>query len=273
MYVNLNKRLPKSFKVPTDQDVENAVQEVLKEIMFQFPVVISAPVTITKTGKIRKPRQPKVTPNTLKVTFRQIHEYSNMLSEVEDVFMGAIRQTTTNSQHNKYVVFNLLKHLDVISTESVYMMVNSHRQSAEYISTQYAKELAAICRNVINAFDHHAEVKNISRYIVESAIDTIFDQESDQIGYENYQQPVQTSEQKRQRLQEAGLTKWQVDQYMSGQKVQHGISLNIGSGASVGLSSFHGDPITYPDNVHSLNWLPDLCCYVDDLTGEMFSWD
>ncbi|EQC4538717.1 hypothetical protein ACY5GP_001436 [Cronobacter sakazakii] len=273
MYVNLNKRLPKSFKVPTDQDVKHAVDEVLKEIMFQSPVATSAPVTITKTGKVRKPRQPKVTPNTLKATFRQIHEYSNMLSEVEDVFMGAIRQTTTNSQHNRYIVFNLLKHLDVISTVKVYMMVNSHRQPTEYISIQYAKELAAICRNVINAFDHHAEVKNISRYIRESAIDTAFDQESDEFGYTVYQQPVQTSEQKRQRLQETGLTEWQVDQYMSGHKVQHGVSLNIGSGASVGLISFHGDPITYPDDVDSLKWLPDLYCYVDELTGEMFSWD
>lgn len=180
MYVNFNKRLPKGFKVPTEQDVQNAVEEVLRELQGEAPVVSQKPVTITKTGKARKPRQPKETTNTFRSDFNHIYQYSNMLSHVEDIFMGAIRQTTSaNTSHNKYVVFNLLKSLDVISTEKVFMMVNSNRPRSEHISERYAQELAQTCRNVISAFEHHLEVENITRYIVEDAIDDDFDIEAD----------------------------------------------------------------------------------------------
>ncbi|MEC3939732.1 hypothetical protein VOF76_26915, partial [Leclercia adecarboxylata] len=129
--MNFNKRLPKGFKVPTEQDVQNAVEEVLREIQGEAPVVSQKPVTITKTGKARKPRQPKETTNTFRPDFNHIYQYSNMLPHVEDIFMGAIRQNTTNSNYNKYMVFNLLKSLDVISTENVFMMVNSNRPKSE----------------------------------------------------------------------------------------------------------------------------------------------
>ncbi|GEM_PF-3456439 len=273
MYVNLKKRLPKGFQVPTEQDVQNAVEEVLREIQGEAPVAVTKPVTITKTGKPRKPRQPKETPNTFRSDFNHIHQYSNMLSHVEDIFMGAIRQNTSGSDHNKYVVFNLLKSLDVISTENVFMMVNSNRPKSEHISDKYAQQLASACRNVISAFEHHLEVKNISKYVVEDAIDDgSFDIVEDAESYRTHQQPVQISEQKRELLVQAGLTQSQVEACMSGDKVQWGVDIRLRGGGSISDQTQYVRVDVYPDNYENLKWLPDLCCYVDVTTGEMFTY-
>ena len=276
MYVNFNKRLPKGFKVPTEQDVRNAVEEVLREIRGEAPVVSQKPATITKTGKARKPRQPKETTNTFRPDFNHIYQYSNMLPHVEDIFMGAIRQNTTNSNYNKYMVFNLLKSLDVISTENVFMMVNSNRPKSEHISERYAQQLSSACRNVISAFEHHLEVKNITKYVVEDAIDDDFDIEADADGYRNHVQTrslsLQTSEQKRALLVQAGLTPSQVDAHMNGDKVMWGVDIRCKSGSSVGVQSAYVHVDIYPESYENMKWLPSLCCYVDVTTGEMYSY-
>lgn len=272
MYVNLNKRLPKGFKVPTEQDVQNAVEEVLREIRGEAPVVHHKPVTITKTGKARKPRQPKASSNTFRSDFNHIYQYSNMLSHVEDIFMGAIRQNTTGNILNKYMVFNLLKSLDVISTENVFMMVNSNRPKPEHISERYAQQLASACRNVISAFEHHLDVENITNYVVEDAIDDDFDIETDAEGYRNHVQPLQTSEQKRALLVEAGLTPSQVEAHMNGDKVMWGVDIRCKSGSSVGVQSAYVHVDIYPESYENMKWLPALCCYVDVTTGEMYTY-
>ncbi|WP_333501548.1 hypothetical protein [Kluyvera genomosp. 2] len=263
-----------NLRVPTEQDVQNAVEEVLKEILPSAPAQLPAKsvVTITKTGKPRKPRQGKSTPNLFQSEFRRIHNYHNMPSQVEDIFMGAVRQTTTGSNLNSYVVFNLLKSLNTISTESVYMAVNSRRPKAEHIDVRYAQLLASACRNVISAFEHHSEVKNITSYYRDSSLYDDFDIESDAEGYRNHVQPVQTTEQKRQLLVQAGLTPEQVESHMNGEKVQWGASIRCGSGSSSGVQSSYVHVDIYPENIDNLLWLPDLCCYVDVTTGEMFDW-
>lgn len=264
-----------NLRVPTEQDVQNAVEEVLKEILPSAPALLptKSVVTVTKTGKPRKPRQGKSTPNLFLSEFRRIHNYHNMPSQVEDIFMGAVRQTTSaNSLHNPYVVFNLLKTLNTISTESVYFAVNSRRPKAEHISTRYAQELAAVCRNVISAFEHHSEVKNITRHIRDESLYDDFDIESDAEGYRNHVQTVQTTEQKRQLLAQAGLTPEQVESHVNGEKVQWGASIRCGSGSSSGVQSSYVHADIYPESIDNLLWLPDLCCYVDVTTGEMFDW-
>ena len=272
--INRQYGLPDSFRVPTEQDIEKAVQEVLEEILPSAPAPLPNPaVTITKTGKQRKPRQGKETPNLFHAEFRKIHSYDNMPSTVEDIFMGAVRQTSSaNSFHNPYVVFNLLKSLNTISTEDVYMAVNSRRPKAEHISIRYSQELAAVCRNVISAFEHHSEVQNITRYYKEGTLHDDFDIESDAGGYRNRVQPVQTSEQKRELLIKAGLTPSQVEAHMSGESVMWGFSIRSKAGSSVQIGSDCTPEHSEPDDVNNLKWLPDSQCYVDANTGEMFSW-
>lgn len=271
--LNRQYGLPDNFRVPTEQDIEKAVQEVLEEILPSAPAPLSNPVvTITKTGKQRKPRQGKETPNLFHAEFRHIHSYDNMPSKVEDIFMGAVRQTTTGSNLNPYVVFNLLKSMNTISTESVYMEVNSRRPKAEHIDVRYAQLLACACRNVINAFEHHSEVKNITSYYKEGTLRDDFDIESDAEGYRNHVQPVQTTEQERELLVRAGLTPSQVEAHMNSQKVMWGFSIRSKAGSSVQIGSDCISEQSEPDAVNNLKWLPELQCYVDANTGEMFSW-
>ncbi|UUR70696.1 hypothetical protein [Enterobacter asburiae] len=271
--INRQYGLPDSFRVPTEQDIEKAVQEVLEEILPSVPEPLSHPaVTITKTGKQRKPRTGKKTPNLFYAEFRHIHSYDNMLSTVEDIFMGAVRQTTTGSNLNPYVVFNLLKSLNTVSTESVYMAVNSRRPKAEHIDVRYAQLVACACRNVISAFGHHSEVKNITSYYKEGTLHDDFDTESDAEDYRNHVQPVQTSEQKRELLVKAGLTPSQVESHMNGEKVMWGFSIRFRAGISIQLVSDYTPEHSDPDDVGSLQWLPELQCYVDSNTGEMFGW-
>ncbi|MBM1024058.1 hypothetical protein EIC82_22580 [Enterobacter sp. A11] len=271
--INRQYGLPDSFRVPTEQDIKKAVQEVLEEILPSAPAPLSNPaVTITKTGKQRKPRTGKETPNLFHAEFRHIHSYDNMPSTVEDIFMGAVRQTTTGSNLNPYVVFNLLKSLNTVSTESVYMAVNCRRPKAEHIDVRYAQLLACACRNVISAFEHHSEVKNITSYYIEGTLYDDFDIESDAEGYRNHIQPVQTPEQKRELLVQAGLTPSQVETHMNGEKVVWGFSIRSRAGISIQLVSDYPLEHSDPDNVGSLQWLPELQCYVDSNTGEMFGW-
>lgn len=270
MYAN-NLKLRKGFKVPSEQEVQNAVEEVLKELRGQAPVTINKAVTITKTGKERKPRAFKSTPNTFKSDFKEIHQYSNMLAHVEDVFMGAIRQNTTGNIVNKHVVFNLLKSLESISSEAIYVMVNSHRPVEEHIGERYARQLAGACRNVINAFEHHLHQKNIRNYVLEDALDLCFDFDKDADEYLLHVQPVQTTEQKRELLVQAGLTPEQVAQYVSGSKVDWHKSISAKNGSSVGITSAHAHIDVYPESYSRMEWLPDICCYVDKDTGELFT--
>ncbi|MEB6378759.1 hypothetical protein MXM41_07410 [Leclercia adecarboxylata] len=273
MYEQQLNRLPSDFKVPTEQDVKNAVEQVLEEILPSVPAPLFKPVaTITKTGKPRKPRKGKETPNLYLSEFKRIHNYHNMPSLVEDIFMGAVRQTPTGSNINPYVIFGLLKSLSTISTESVYMAVNSRRPKHEHISVGYAQQLACACRNVINAFQHHEEVKNINGYYRDETLYDDFDIESDAEGYRSHVQPLQTSEQKRTLLVQAGLTPSQVESHMNGDRVMWGFSIHSKAGCSVQVGSDYVQCRSEPEDVDSLMWLPNLLCYVDVTTGEMFDW-
>ncbi|WP_162382141.1 hypothetical protein [Citrobacter sp. NCU1] len=273
--IKLNRQygLPDNFRVPTKQDIEKAVSEVLSEILPSAPAPLSKPVvTITKTGKVRKPRQGKETPNLFHAEFRHIHSYDNMPSKVEDIFMGAVRQTPTGSNINPYVIFGLLKFLSTISTESVYMAINSRRPKHEHISVGYAQQLACSCRNVISAFQHHEEVKNINGYYKDDTLCDDFDIESDAEGYKNYVQPLQTSEQKRVLLVQAGLTPYQIDSHMGADKVMWGFSIHSKASCAIQVDSDSACYHSESDDVDSLKWLPELRCYVDVNTGEMFDW-
>ncbi|WP_420064150.1 hypothetical protein [Pectobacterium colocasium] len=168
----------------------------------------------------RKPRSGKETPNLYVDLFRRLNSYDNMPSGMEDLFMAAIRQHTTNSHHNAYVVFNLMKSLPVISTEAVYVMLNQRRVDTEMIGEQYAKELASVCRNVGKVFDSYSAI--ISRKETEQA-DCLdfekFDFVSDAKGYEQGRLgSVQTEEQLREKLARAGLDDEQVQDYISGKR-------------------------------------------------------
>jgi len=269
---HLNKCLPKSFKVPTEQDVKKAVEEVLLELRGQAPVQNSKPATITKIGKERKNRPVKSTLNTFRSDFKEIHQYSNMLPHVEDVFMGAIRQNTTGNVLNKHMVFNLLKSLDLISSEAIYVIVNSHRPVEEHISERYARQLASACRNVISAFEHHLDRKNIRNYVVEDSVDIYFDSDKDSENYSAHVQTEQIYEQKRQLLIKAGFTDIQIYQFMSGEKVDWHKSISCKGGSSVCITSNHGHIDTYPKSYDDIEWLADICCYVDKETDELFTY-
>ncbi|RRO04870.1 hypothetical protein [Pectobacterium aquaticum] len=232
----------------------------------------------------RKPRSGKETPNFYIDLFRRLNSYDNMPSGMEDLFMAAIRQHTTNSHHNAYVVFNLMKFLPVVSTEAVYVMLNQRRVDTEMIGEQYAKELASVCRNVGKVFDSYSAI--ISRYIKETEqADCLdfekFDFVSDAKGYEQGRLgSVQTEEQLqlREKLARAGLDDEQVQDYISGKRPAfNSRNLRVSNGSRV---TVHGE--SYYNELdkerlesitdQSLEWLSGLSCYVDVETGEMVGW-
>ncbi|CAG75406.1 hypothetical protein ECA2506 [Pectobacterium atrosepticum SCRI1043] len=231
----------------------------------------------------RKPRSGKQTPNLYIDLFRRLNSYGNMPSGMEDLFMAAIRQHTTNSHHNAYVVFNLMKSLTVISTEAVYVMLNQRRVDTEMIGEQYANELANVCRNVGKVFDSYSAI--INRYIKETEqADCLdfekFDFVSDAKGYEQDRLgSVQTEERLREKLTRAGLDDEQVQDYISGKqpafnsrnlRVSNGGRVTVHSGSYYNELDYRGDSGQL--SFQGLEWLCDLSCYVDVETGEMVGW-
>lgn len=88
--------------------------------------------------------------NTYQNLFRMAGSYYDMPSRIEDLFIGATRQHTGNTHINSYVVFGLMKSLSVITTEAVYVRLNSRRNSSEHVSQDMAQQCARACRNVIS---------------------------------------------------------------------------------------------------------------------------
>jgi superfamily II DNA helicase RecQ len=237
--------------------------------------------TITKTGKARKPREGKSTPNTYIDVFRRMGSYQNMPSKMEDIFIGATRQHVGNSNHNAYVIFGLLKSLQHISTESVYTRVNQRRVRGEHISQRYAQELASACRNVLKVFEHHHE--NITRYIKEleskeDVLDSSFDAKADADGYELdklTRTPI-TTEQLRQNLVNAGLSTQEIENHLAGKRIGCNYRLRVSGSVRVNIcghaATEQDENITRYIKGEGLEWLPRLRCYVDLETGEMVGW-
>ncbi|MCA6926595.1 hypothetical protein [Pectobacterium versatile] len=177
----------------------------------------------------RKLRTYKETPNTLIGLFGRLVSYENMPSGMEGYFMGAVTQHTTNSRHNAYVVFSLMKSLPIISTGAVYVTLNQRRVDTERIGVQYAKELANACCNVIKVFTFYAEI--ISRYIRELEQTNYleseqFDFAEDSQGYELdrlTRAPI-TKEQLSQNLFKAGLSFDEVQRHTAGHMIESSTS-------------------------------------------------
>ncbi|HCM7357803.1 TPA: hypothetical protein N3288_000209 [Klebsiella aerogenes] len=249
-----------------------SVYELKQELKSQC-----TPAKPTKTGKVRKERDGKSTPNLYLDLFRRISTYENMPSPLEDVFIGAVRQHTNGSSINPYVVFALLKSLPVISTESVFVRVNQRRVKDDMMQQRYAQQLALACRNVIKVFGHYSTMIDVLQRQLESkeeTLDAAFDAVADAAGYEldKVTRTEQTQEQKRNLLRQAGFDEAEIVRHESGFMIGHRNHLRVSGRFNVSLCENKTSHNTESHNSVNLEWLPSLACYVDTVTGELLEW-
>lgn len=220
----------------------------------------------------RKARSGKESPNTYIDIFRRISSYENMPSRLEDIFIGATRQNTTNSQHNAYTIFGLMKSLPVITTEAVYVRLNQRRSTEDRFGQRYAQQLASACRNVIKVFDHHehlvtAAIKQIED--MESVVDSAFDIKADAEGYTSLTHAPLSKGELTRNLKLAGLNDAEIERLHNGQRIGCSNHLRVRAGFSFALFSPHYNEVYKGD---SLEWIPELRSYVDTGTGEVMEW-
>ncbi|EHZ8238436.1 hypothetical protein K6R49_003738 [Escherichia coli] len=141
---------------PLTQDQLKAINSVIAPTIHELKAKITPAVTVTKTGKERKPRTGKSMQNKYQPDFISLGSYHNMNTHLEDVFIGASRLTTTNSHVSSRLCFRLMQELEFITTEAVFLWVNKSRCSDQQIDVRYAQEIAERLRAIVNALDYHA---------------------------------------------------------------------------------------------------------------------